>query len=180
MTNEQAKDILQMLLDGVDPITGEVLADDHVCNQPEVIRAFHTAITALTRDYNSSYPIRQNGKLNAGRPWTDADRAQLKKLFCAGASIESICYKLQRRKRGVEKQLDRLVRERPSHLDEQPPKARAPWSEEDEILLYDLYTLKWPINRMAARLQRSERAIYCRMKTLKLYGMEPGYPQKND
>ncbi len=92
--------------------------------------------------------------------------------------MESICYQMQRRKRGVEKQLDLLIRECPSHWDEQPPKAGTPWSEEDESLLYDLYTLKWPVDRMAAKLQRSERAIYCRMKMLKLYGMEPGYPRK--
>ena len=34
-----AKGILKSLADGVDPLTGEVLPEDHICNQPEIIRA---------------------------------------------------------------------------------------------------------------------------------------------
>ncbi len=41
MDQQRAKEIIHILSDGIDPFTGEVLPPDHVCNQPDVIRALH-------------------------------------------------------------------------------------------------------------------------------------------
>lgn len=41
MDIERAKEILRTLADGTDPLTGEVLSDDNVCNKVEVVRALH-------------------------------------------------------------------------------------------------------------------------------------------
>ena len=39
MDIERAKELLKSLAEGIDPLTGEVLPKDHVCNQSEMIRA---------------------------------------------------------------------------------------------------------------------------------------------
>ena len=44
MTSERAREILRCMANGVDPITGEILEADHLCNSPEVIRAIFAAI----------------------------------------------------------------------------------------------------------------------------------------
>ena len=102
MTNESARIILLQMLDGLDPTTGEVLPPDHLLNDATVIRALHTAVLALT---DISHPVRapvnRNGRLNAGRAWTEMDRDALAALSRSGASMETMCEKLQRRRRGV-------------------------------------------------------------------------------
>ena len=47
MDIERAKELLSALADGVDPLTGEVLDRDNVCNRPEIIRALHTVLYEL-------------------------------------------------------------------------------------------------------------------------------------
>ena len=37
MDVQRAKELLTVLADGVDPLTGEVLPDDHVCNKGEIV-----------------------------------------------------------------------------------------------------------------------------------------------
>ena len=45
MDLQRAKELLSGLADGVDPLTGEVLPEDHVCNKAEIIQAFHCVLT---------------------------------------------------------------------------------------------------------------------------------------
>ena len=47
MDLQRAKELLSALADGVDPLTGEVLPEDHVCNKAEIIRAFHCILKSL-------------------------------------------------------------------------------------------------------------------------------------
>lgn len=49
MDVQRAKELLTVLADGVDPLTGEVLPDDHVCNKGEIVRALHCAVEELSR-----------------------------------------------------------------------------------------------------------------------------------
>ena len=102
MTNESARIILLQMLDGLDPTTGEVLPPDHLLNDATVIRALHTAVLALM---DVRMPVNRNGRLNAGRAWTAMDRDALAALSRSGASMETMCEKLQRRRRGVQRQL---------------------------------------------------------------------------
>ncbi len=46
MEINKAKEIISTLAEGIDPITGEVLAADHVCNKGEVVRAFYALLDA--------------------------------------------------------------------------------------------------------------------------------------
>lgn len=49
MDVQRAKELLTILADGTDPLTGEVLPDDHVCNKGEIVRALNCAVEALSR-----------------------------------------------------------------------------------------------------------------------------------
>lgn len=47
MDLQRARKILETLADGVDPMTGEVLPEEHVCNRGDVVRAFHYILQKL-------------------------------------------------------------------------------------------------------------------------------------
>ena len=49
MDIQRAKELLTVLADGIDPLTGEVLPDDHVCNKGEIVRALNCAVEVLSR-----------------------------------------------------------------------------------------------------------------------------------
>lgn len=56
MDVQRAKELLAVLADGVDPLTGEVLPDDHVCNKGEIVRALHCAVEELSRRRKNRCP----------------------------------------------------------------------------------------------------------------------------
>ena len=175
MTNECARTILHQMLDGIDPTTGKVLPKDHLLSDATVIRALHTAVLALT---DISHPVRapvnRHGRLNGGRPWTAMDRDALARLSRSGASMEMMCEKLQRRRRGVERQLHAMgLLPPPAETDLR--RAGSLWTQEDEEQLRKLCRLRRPVEEMARELQRSVRAVCVRMSQLGLYGEEPGY-----
>ena len=58
----RAKELLSALADGIDPFTGELLPQNHVCNQPEMIRAFHEILNVIPPPKKKSLPR------NAGKP----------------------------------------------------------------------------------------------------------------
>ena len=183
MTTDRATEILRCMANGIDPITGEILEEDHLCNSPEVVRALCTAIHSMSgaNDADTSRAVRKNGKLNAGRPWTDADLDALKRMYQDGDSMACICEKLQRRERGVLKQLERLgLTQNAKAPSLGLERAGQRWTEEEDALLKNLYSEKWSIARMAARMQRSEYAIYCRIEKLQLFGAEYGYPPNEE
>ena len=182
MTAERATEILRCMANGVDPITGEILEEGHLCNSPEVIRALCAAIHAMTKadGADTSYPVRKNGKLNAGRPWTDDDLDALKRMHRDGASMDSICMILHRRERGVLKQMRLLGLKQKKASASGLERAGERWTKEEDDLLKDLHIDRWPIEEIAAKMQRSEYAIYCRMEKLQLYGAAYGYPPKEE
>lgn len=50
MTIDRAKEIIVTLAEGIDPITGEILSEDNVCNKGEVVRAFYAILNAFEED----------------------------------------------------------------------------------------------------------------------------------
>lgn len=184
MTNEQASKILGVILQGIDPVTGEILSEDHFCNQPDVMRALHLAIVALSGGVNQT-KAEAPKKLSAGRPWTDDDLIALKKLYLAGTSMEEICRTLVRRERGVNRQLVYLglIEE-----DEQPERVVTPgleragqrWNWEEDQTLERMFKDRVPIKEIAEELHRTEYSIFCRMEKRGLYGDAEGYPINED
>ena len=187
MTKEKATVLLKSLLDGVDPVTGEVLPENHVCCTPQVMRALHEAILALgggnqPEAAEHAPPVTKKGRLNAGRPWTDEDLDALKQMFTAGVSMEEICRVLQRRERGVKNTLAYLGLIGTPQAEEKHGQRRAgmPWTKADEELLIELYRQRASVETMAARLERSPYGVYCHMEKLELFSEEDGYPRHDE
>lgn len=174
MNAKDAYTLLETLMDGVNPMTGELLPEDHVCHEPAVLRALHRALVALRNSDDMPVDdialVNRNGKLNAGRPWTQKDLDWLKQLHEAGASMEEMCHLLQRRKRGIEKQLIYLglVDKAGEIAQEDSKRSRAgtPWTAEDDRLLWDLWKKGESDTQIAGKLRRSSYAIHCRMERL--------------
>lgn len=174
MNAKDAYILLETLMDGVNPITGELLPEDHVCHEPAVLRALHKALVALRNSddmpVDDTALVNRNGKLNAGRPWTQKDLDWLKQLHEAGASMEEMCHLLQRRKRGIERQLVYLglTDQRGENVAANPkrPRTGTPWTSEDDKTLWNMWKQGESEERIAKELQRTAYAIHCRMERL--------------
>lgn len=179
MNAKDAYTLLETLLDGIDPITGEMLPEEHVCQEPAVLRALHRALAALQNDMEPAEEdntdvdpalVNKNGRLNAGRPWTQKDLNWLKQLHEAGANMDEMCYLLQRRKRGIEKQLAYLglvdAKAKKLPAEEKHMRSGMPWTAEDDKTLWDLWKNGAPEENIARLLHRTPYAVHCRMERL--------------
>ncbi len=102
-----AKELLEMLADGVDPNTGEVLSSNDSCNQPDVIRALHLAVTILEKAEKAEKRER-NLPENAGKPWTQEADDKLIRMFEQGLSNRDICNEFKRTEGAIASRLVRL------------------------------------------------------------------------
>lgn len=106
MQLSRAKEILSVLADGINPITGELLPDDSVCNEPEVIRAFCCILANLEKEqkqtFNSARPF------NSGKPWLPEDDTALREMYAAGCGNDEICAHFGRSVRSIAARLVRL------------------------------------------------------------------------
>lgn len=183
MTYPEATAIFQSLLNGIDPVTGEILPYDHLCRSPQVSQALSLAFSVLTgvsAYFNASAALKGD-KLHAGRSWSQEELAALERMYCAGIPMDEICQRLQRREQGVKRQLAYLGLTEQA----QPPgqeagqgvsRAGSPWTRAEDVLVEEMYRKREPISHIAAAVRRSEYAIFCRMEKLGLYGEEWGYP----
>lgn len=103
MELNRAKEILSALAEGADPITGELLPEDSVCNKGEVVRAFYTVLACLDK----SKPKKKQPE-NAGKRWTDEDDKKLCEMFDAGVCRKDICDTFKRTATGIASRLVRL------------------------------------------------------------------------
>lgn len=88
MDIQRAKELLTLLSDGVNPLTGEILAEDDSCNQVEIVRALNTVLRHL--DNQSDKPSKHLPE-NAGKPWTEEDEEVLCRMFEQGCTRKEIC-----------------------------------------------------------------------------------------
>ncbi len=102
-----AKELLEMLADGVDPRTGEVLSDGDSCNQPDVIRALHLAVVVLEKAEKAE-KREKNLPENAGKPWSQEADDRLIQMFEEGFSNKDICNEFKRTEGAIASRLARL------------------------------------------------------------------------
>ena len=98
----RAKEIIEGLANGVNPLTGEVLAPEDSCNQPDVIRALHAILSALPEKMQKSQPE------NSGKPWTSEDDRILAAMYDEGKTRKEICEYFKRSTGGIASRLVRL------------------------------------------------------------------------
>lgn len=107
MDIERAKELLLILSDGINPLTGEILPDEDICNQVEIVRALNTVLRELEqcqKKKNKKSPLLEN----AGKPWTEADDDLLSIMFDEGYSRKDICVHFKRTTGAVASRLVRL------------------------------------------------------------------------
>ncbi len=98
----RAKEIVSILADGIDPLTGELLPDDHVCNKSDVVRALHTIL------HIEAKKERKTGPENAGKPWLAEDDEVLCQMFENGTSKKDICNHFKRTEGSIASRLVRI------------------------------------------------------------------------
>ena len=109
MTPSEARKILELLADGVDPETGEVLPGSSPYNSPMVIRALFAALNALNATPGQE---RRNPDLppNSGKAWSAAEDSEMLALFDAGVQVKEIAAKHSRTPGSIASRLVRLGR----------------------------------------------------------------------
>ena len=107
MELERARALLAELADGVDPLTGECLPPESVCNRPEIIRALHCVLQHTAGGRKRPSPP------NAGKPWTEADDSALLQMYDAGSDVGELKTHFQRSRTAIIRRLEHLGRVQP-------------------------------------------------------------------
>ena len=105
MDIERAKVLLTALADGVNPITGELLPSYDSCNQAEIVRALHTAVTTLEKAAKRSSKPQPD---NAGKPWTEEEEGNLVSSYRSGKTASEIAAEHNRSKGAIASRLVKL------------------------------------------------------------------------
>lgn len=101
----RAKDLLTILADGINPVTGEVLPTYDSCNQVEVVRALHAVLNYLNlRDQKNTKQQLEN----AGKPWSDVEKEILVNEYRSGLKINEISKRHGRSRGAIEAKLVQL------------------------------------------------------------------------
>jgi hypothetical protein len=109
MNPVEAKRTLERLARGIDPETGEILAEQSPFNNPQVIRALFFAVQELQKLAQPARTARER-PANAGRSWTDVEDAKLLKSFDAGVSPKDLAQQHGRTKGANDSRLVKLGR----------------------------------------------------------------------
>jgi DNA-binding NarL/FixJ family response regulator len=107
MTQTRARQILQSLIQGIDPITGEELQHETVLQQAEVLRALLAGLSALEQ---TAARAQRRAQLpdNVGQAWTTEEESRLVAAFKNGDSPASIARQHGRTLRAIEARLEKL------------------------------------------------------------------------
>ena len=85
MEEKRAAEIIRVLADGINPITGEILEAESCFNEPDVVRALYTAAEVLEKSRKRNMPE------NAGKPWSVEDDEKLREMFYNGTLKKDMC-----------------------------------------------------------------------------------------
>ncbi len=102
-----ARQILQALVQGFDPVSGAELPAGTVVQHAEVLRALLAGITALEAD---ALRTRRRAQLpgNVGRPWSGEEEERLSAAFRAREELPAIAARHRRTVAAIEARLERL------------------------------------------------------------------------
>ena len=110
MTPTEAKQVIEVLAGGIDPQTGEVLAEDNPVNNAHVIRALFLAVKALELLAKKQARSQPETPANVGKPWTQAEDEQLAAAFDAGEPVAKLARDHQRTPGAITSRLIRIGR----------------------------------------------------------------------
>lgn len=104
---QKARFVLQALVHGLHPVTGDELPREDVVNQIEVNRAMATAVMALDR-MATKLTRREALPDKVGNAWTAEEEQQLKDEFNRNESVPDLAITHGRTIRAIEARLERL------------------------------------------------------------------------
>lgn len=107
MRQQKACLILQALIQGVDPFSGEELEAATVLQRADVLRAMLAGVAALEESASRS-ARRAQLPANVGRSWTQQEDLELIRESQAGTAIEAIADAHARTFRAIEARLEKL------------------------------------------------------------------------
>jgi hypothetical protein len=107
MTQTRARQILQSLIQGLDPVTCEELPRETVLQHSDVLRALLAGLTALEQ---TAARAQRRAQLpdNVGRAWTTDEESRLVAAFKSGESPIAIAHQHGRTLRAIEARLEKL------------------------------------------------------------------------
>ena len=176
MNNLEARIILEKLFEGVHPETGEVFAEDHVCNEAQVLRALHRAIAALNSQPVAAEPAKKarQSHENSKKAWAQEEDAYLRNACRQEIPLDEICRELGRSASSVRYRLNYLELADRSILGGSlyPETGHAhqglPWYPEEDEKLTALYRGGHKPKAMSAAMKRSVNSVMCRLEKLGL------------
>lgn len=179
MHSEKALEIIQLLADGVDPVSGEVFPKDSPYNHSEVTRALYHATWLLEEKVEHARPARRTRSAlspgikgargprkepnNAGNPWSeDSDRALLRGLD-EGKTLQELATVFGRSRGAISSRFKRLgiepnVRQRIRAVKKHVNRGKR-WSEEDRSRLIIEFDRGASIDSLATMLGRTRKSV---------------------
>jgi hypothetical protein len=103
----RAKQVLQSLIQGIDPQTGAELSKDTVLNRVDVVRALLSSVDAIEQ-VTARAARRANLPPSVGKSWTPEEERALVTEFQAGDAPADIATKHGRTLRAIEARLEHL------------------------------------------------------------------------
>jgi len=107
MKEQKARQILQALVQGIDPQTGEELPSGTVIQQADVLRALLAGVGALEQAVARAQR-RSQLPGNVGRTWSKEEETTLVAAFKSGDDTANIAARHGRTLRAIEARLERL------------------------------------------------------------------------
>jgi hypothetical protein len=106
MELQLAREIINVLAEGIHPVTGEAMPPDSPYNEPPVIRALFAVSRALAQC--DATKARRELPANAGKTWSGEEDDQLLAAFDAGHELKRMALDLGRSRVAVEARLVKL------------------------------------------------------------------------
>jgi hypothetical protein len=108
MELSEAREIIKLLADGVNPLNGEVFDQNSPYCQPQIIRALYTTLYELDRSTQSSKRPKKNLPEKAGQSWSEEEEISLITAFDEGTSIKDLAQIHQRTEGAISSRLMKL------------------------------------------------------------------------
>jgi hypothetical protein len=107
MKEQRARHILQALVQGVDPLTGEELPPGTILQHADVLRALLAGVSALEQ---TAARAQRRAQLpgNVGRAWSDEEENTLVAAFKSADPLPDIAARHGRTVRAIEARLEKL------------------------------------------------------------------------
>jgi hypothetical protein len=107
MKEQRAREILQALVQGVDPLTGEEIPPGTILQHADILRALLAGLAALEQN---AIRAQRRAQLpdNVGRPWTPEEETTLVAAYNSGNSASDIAIRHGRTLRAIEARLEKL------------------------------------------------------------------------